>query len=215
MTINLKTAALAAALIAAHPTLTIAEDSHHPETTAPSAPSAPAQKMPPSPMTSSQMPADSSSMTKMMGMMMSMMGKGMHNMSDMAMPGMEMADRIEGRIAFLRAELKITQPQAKSWDSFAQALRDNAKKLGDMRPMMGMGQQANSQPAGLVQRLEQQERWYAARLSGLQSIRAALAGLYGALSDEQKKTADELMAPHLGLMPMGMGMGMGMGTGMN
>ena len=42
-----------------------------------------------------------------------------------------------------------------------------------------------------------------------------LDNVYGALSDEQKKTADQLMTAHLGLMPMG-GMPMGgmpMGAG--
>ena len=140
----------------------------------------------------------------MMPMMEMMMGKGMPMMSDTSMPGMDMANRVEGRIAFLRAELKITQAQTKSWDAFAQALRDNGKKLGDMRPMMGMAGQPNAKPTPLVQQLEQQEHWYAARLSGIQAIRTAFSPLYAALSDEHKKVADELMPPHLGLKPIGM-----------
>jgi hypothetical protein len=55
----------------------------------------------------------------------------------------------------------------------------------------------------LADRLELQERWLLARLEGTRTIKVAFTNLYGALSDDQKKTADELVAPH-----MGMGMGM-------
>lgn len=192
MMIAIKSIALAASLVASVPAFSLAEDAHHPGAgTSPSAAATPAQKD----------QAGGMSMMPMMGMMMSMMGKGM---PDMPMPGMDMGDRVEGRLAFLRAELKIAQAQTKSWDAFAQALRENGGRVAEMRPMMGMAQQANAQPMGLVQRLEHQEHWYAVRLSGIQAIRASFAALYAALSDEQKKTADELMAPHLGLMPMGM-----------
>ena len=70
-----------------------------------------------------------SSMSAMhsMGMMhmMGMMGRGMD--------GMATIDRIEGRIAFLRAELKITDAQADAWNGFADALRTNARKLAEVR----------------------------------------------------------------------------------
>src|SRR4029434_2294118 len=75
------------------------------------------------------------SMMNAMGMMQSMrmMGPGMD--------GMATIDRVEGRIAFLRAELKITDAQANAWNGFAEALRANAKKLGELRTSM-MGKSA-------------------------------------------------------------------------
>jgi hypothetical protein len=195
MTIAIKSIALAAAVVVSMSTLTLAEDAHHPDATpAPSTPASPNVSTPQSP----------TGGMAMMPMMEMMMGKGMPMMSGMSMPGMDMANRVEGRIAFLRAELKITPAQTKSWDAFAQALRDNAKKLGDMRPHMGMAGQPNSKPTPLVQQLEHQEHWYAARLSGIQAIKTAFSPLYAALSDEQKKVADELMPQHLGLKPVGM-----------
>ena len=150
-----------------------------------------------------QGPRGAGGMMPMMQMMANMMGPA--GMSEMTMPGMDMADRVEGRIAFLKTELTITDAQAKPWDGFAQTLRDNAKTLGGMRTMMG--RQADTQT--LVQRLDEQEKWYAARLDGLKAIKATLSPLYAALSDDQKKTADQILAPHLGLMPM-MAMPMGM-----
>ena len=52
------------------------------------------------------------------------------------MGGMATIDRVEGRIAFLRAELKITDAQADAWNGFADALRTNAKKLAEVRVSM-------------------------------------------------------------------------------
>jgi LTXXQ motif family protein len=62
-----------------------------------------------------------------------MMGSGMMGM---------MGEHVEGRIAFLRAELKITDAQVPQWNTFADALRANAKRMGEMRNTMGgmMGQ---------------------------------------------------------------------------
>jgi hypothetical protein len=156
-----------------------------------------------------------SPMMKMMAMM-----KAMHS-GDAA--GMAMIDHIEGRIAYVRAELRITDAQASAWDAFAAALRTNAKNLAAVRePMMGqmaMGQpgmaagepkaamQAQMQPQTLARRLEAQERWQAARLEGTRAIRSAFTKLNDVLSADQRKAADELLPPNLGLaMPMMMKM---------
>jgi hypothetical protein len=141
-----------------------------------------------------------SSMSAMhsMGMMqmMGMMGRGTD--------GMATIDRIEGRIAFLRAELKITDAQADAWNGFADALRTNARKLTEVRatamPKPGDGQPASA----LSARLDQQEQWLAARLDGTRAMKSTFAKLNEALSDEQKKTANDLLAPHMGMEAMAM-----------
>lgn len=162
------------------------------------------------------------------GMMGGMMGGGMMKMGDKmpmgmmqsmgmmrergAMSGMETIDRVEGRIAFLRAELKITDAQTTAWNAFADALRANAKALGELRTSMT---QPDAAPQSLADRLALQEKWLSARLDGTRAIRTALTALAGTFSDDQKKTADELLTPHMGMMRgmrggmMGMGMGMG------
>jgi hypothetical protein len=141
-----------------------------------------------------------SSMSAMhsMGMMqmMGMMGRGTD--------GMATIDRIEGRIAFLRAELKITDAQADAWNGFADALRANAKKLADVRASM-MPKPADGQPASaLSARLEQQEQWLAARLDGTRAMKSTFAKLNETLSDDQKKTANDLLLPHMGMEAMAM-----------
>lgn len=141
------------------------------------------------------------------GGMMNMMG-GRMPMMDMMQSmgmmrqggdGMETIDRVEGRIAFLRAELKITDAQAAAWNALADALRTNAKTLGELRSSM-MSEQRGSQ--SLTDRLATQEKWLAARLDGTRAMKSALAGLIDTLTDEQKKSVDELLAPHMGMMPM-------------
>jgi hypothetical protein len=132
-------------------------------------------------------------MADMMRMMqnMRMMGPGMM--------GMGMIERVEGRIAFLRAELKITDAQTNAWNAFADALRVNAQKLAAIRPAM---MPTSETQQTLTERLDAQERWLTARLEGLRSTKAAFTPVYAALSDEQKKTATELLGPHLGLAMM-------------
>ena len=75
-------------------------------------------------------------MKNMMGNMSVMHSMGMMQMMGMmgrGMDGMATIDRVEGRIAFLRAELKITDAQADAWNGFADALRTNARKLAEVR----------------------------------------------------------------------------------
>ena len=73
-------------------------------------------------------------MTKMMGVMpmadMMRMMTGMMRQSDDDLGGMATIDHVEGRISFLRTELKITDAQTSAWNAFADALRANAKTLG-------------------------------------------------------------------------------------
>ncbi|HLX14007.1 MAG TPA: Spy/CpxP family protein refolding chaperone [Bradyrhizobium sp.] len=147
------------------------------------------------------------SMMNMMGMMqtMGMMGPGMG--------GMATIDRVEGRIAFLRTELKITDAQASVWNGFADALRANAKKLAEVRASM-LPKPGDAQPRAstLAERLDLQEQWLQARLDGTRAMKSAFAKLNETLSDDQKKAANDLLAPHMGMGMMGM-MGSQMGPG--
>ncbi|WP_298105724.1 Spy/CpxP family protein refolding chaperone [Bradyrhizobium sp.] len=142
------------------------------------------------------------------GMMNMMSNVPMANMMQMmgsqqpgcGMGGMATIDHVEGRIAFLRAELKITDAQSSAWNAFADALRANAKSLGEVRASM-MGQ-VGAAPLSLTDRLALQEKWLAARLEGIRAIRSAVTNLLASFSEDQKKAADELLAPHMGMMAM-------------
>jgi hypothetical protein len=66
---------------------------------------------------------------------------------------------------------------------------------------MAAGQQ---QAPTLAERLNLQEQWLAARLEGTRAIKSAFTNFYGALTDDQKKTANELLGPQMGLGMMAM-----------
>ena len=126
----------------------------------------------------------------MMGMMRMMMGR-----DGMSMMG-AMARHVEGRLAFLKTELKITDAQLPLWNAVADAMRANAKSIGDM-PGGVMG---GSQTATLPDKLAMREKMMTAHLEALRKFKAAVDPLYTALSDEQKKTADELLIGPMGMM---------------
>jgi hypothetical protein len=58
--------------------------------------------------------------------------------------------------------------------------------------------------ATFLQRASIQEQWLSARLDGLKEIRTAFAALQAALSEDQKKTAEALLAQPVCLGQMGM-----------
>ena len=126
----------------------------------------------------------------MMGMMRMMMGR-----DGMSMMG-AMARHVEGRLAFLKTELKITDAQLPLWNAVADAMRANAKNMGDMAG----GMMGGSQTATLPDKLAMREKMITTHLEALRKFKAAVDPLYAALSDEQKKTADELLIGPMGMM---------------
>ncbi|MBL8705294.1 MAG: Spy/CpxP family protein refolding chaperone [Rhodospirillales bacterium] len=140
-------------------------------------------------------PAPKAGMMGGQGMMGGMMHGGAPGMMQMG-PG----KHIEGRLAFLRAEIGITEAQAPVWSTFADAVRKSAMhKMGSM-PMM----QPKDAKADWPATMEAHEKMMASHLESLRTIRAAAQPLYAALNDDQKKIANELMMGPMG--PMG-GMG--------
>lgn len=101
--------------------------------------------------------------------------------------------RAEARIAYVKAELKITPAQEPAFDKYAQVIRDNAattqKTFQDMRSHRGQNMTALDrvdERAKMAQMRDQEEQQYL----------AAFRPLYGSLSPDQKKVADDLATPH-------------------
>jgi hypothetical protein len=145
-----------------------------------------------------------------MGAMMSggkgqMMGGGMGQMMGGGMMGgataMAPFSHIEGRIAFLKAELAVTDAQASQWNAFADAYRANAKI---MRDSMASMKQAD-QPANAADRSDAMVNMMSAHVDGMRAVAAAEKALYAVLTDSQRTTADELLGgPMMGIgCPMG------------
>ena len=107
-----------------------------------------------------------------------------------------MAGHVEGRLAFLKTELKITDAQLPLWDAVADVIRANARSMGSMAE----GMMGSTQTAALPDRLAAREKMMSAHLEVLRKFKAAIDPLYAAFSDEQKKTADELLMGPMGMM---------------
>lgn len=208
--LKVRTAFIAIALLAGLPvayaqTTQQDHDGHHPETGAAAAPAtpAPAAPKPASPGMGgmgmgSMMGGDMQKMMPMMMQMMrGMMSAGMPNMGPpMGMGprgGMAALKHIEGQIAFYKAELHITDGQAAQWNTFADTLRAGARQLQDTYKGMMQGDASPS----VADQFTRRRQVLSAELEALQSIEPAARALYGVLSTEQKKLADELMADHL------------------
>ena len=132
---------------------------------------------------------------------------------------------IEGQLAFLKAELRITDAQAPQWNAYAEARRANAKRMhelvsdmmqdGMMCPGQGQGQgqgmgQGMMNQGGMMmhpgatlplpEHLALMEQHMAAHMEMLQAIKEPTLDLYGVLTPEQKQLADELLMGHSGMM---------------
>lgn len=103
--------------------------------------------------------------------------------------GGDPATRAHGRIAFLKAELAITDAQAEAWESYAAALEKNFENMHASR--MAMGGIAGAQSP--VERLEKHLATMQGRLAALKQLQPALTNLYAALNEAQKKTASQLL----------------------
>jgi hypothetical protein len=118
----------------------------------------------------------------------------------------ELLDRIEGRLAFVKAELKVTQEQEAAWTEFANVMRKAAaERAGSMSAMMNDMKSGAYLKRTLPERLADQESRMRDRLDQTKTVRAAVEKFYATLSDEQKKAADEIVMPMMGMGGRGMG----------
>ena len=95
----------------------------------------------------------------------------------------------EGRIAFLKAELGITDAQKSVWDAYAETIKGNLQSMQAMWQTMKTGFEAKAPADRLGAHIAAME----SRLAALKEVKPALEKLYAALSDEQKKKADEVL----------------------
>jgi hypothetical protein len=105
-----------------------------------------------------------------------------------------MLERIEGRLAFLKTELKITEAQTPAWTQLADAIRSAAKHHNERMKALLAGE-----PKTLLERVDAQEQFMSVRLEEIKLTKAALKSLYDMLSQDQKKDADELGIPMVGM----------------
>jgi LTXXQ motif family protein len=161
-----------------------AQDPHHPGPSATAAPQMPGGQ-----------PAMTGGMAQGSGMMRMMDPNGMMGASEVMagmMPMMGMPRHVDGWLAFLRTELRITEAQAAVWGDFADAIHANAARMGEGHASMTHPDAASP---NLPERLLAHEQMMAGRLTAMRRMREAIEPLYVVLSDAQKKMANELLSP--------------------
>ncbi len=106
------------------------------------------------------------------------------------------SERIESRLTELKSALKITSAQEPQWNAFADTLRKQARagdeRVKERRARADKG--ARPAPMTAIQRLEQRQKFMADASAGMNEVLATARPLYAALSPEQQKVADDLMA---------------------
>jgi periplasmic protein CpxP/Spy len=111
-----------------------------------------------------------------------------HRATERMLPG----QLVDGRIAFIKAELKITPAQEAQWQQVATAMRDNAKALD--QAITTARQSRGSIDA--VQRLELREQFAKVRADNDARLLAAFKPLYASLTPEQQHVANQLETAH-------------------
>jgi hypothetical protein len=116
------------------------------------------------------------------------------------MGAMMAPEHIEGRLAFLKTELKITEPQTAQWNAFADFLRERTKQAQARHAghharhqEQGPGGAPHRETRSLPDRLDNAVKMMEQRLAEMRRFKAAVAPLYGVLNESQRKAADQLL----------------------
>lgn len=97
---------------------------------------------------------------------------------------------VEKHIDQLHATLKITSAQEAQWNEVASTMRQNAKDMDQAIDKRA----ANAATATAVDDLNAYEEIAQTHADGVKKLATAFSGLYSAMSDDQKKVADEAFA---------------------
>ena len=136
------------------------------------------------------------------GMMMGQGGQGMMGpgmMMDMG-PGMmgqgDLKAVVEGRLAYVKTALSMTDEQAAAWKAYEDASRANVQSMQAAHQTMITAMQSGS----AIDHMQAHITLMQARLDALKALKPATEALYKALTPEQQKKADTLLGMGGGLM---------------
>jgi periplasmic protein CpxP/Spy len=101
-------------------------------------------------------------------------------------------DSLEARIADLHGKLKITPEQEPEWQAVAQVMRDNAKATGEQVEKS----RQNEATMTAVDDLRAYAQIASTHAQGVNRLADEFGKLYASMSDDQKKTADQVFRHH-------------------
>lgn len=118
------------------------------------------------------------------------MMQGACPMQGMQMNEMRSSDTFsKGRIAFLKAELEITDAQNELFERYAESVAANLSHMQNMRGNMGSMMKAETP----VERLDMHISMMESRLDALKEMQEPMEALFATFTDSQKEKASQLM----------------------
>jgi len=116
-------------------------------------------------------------------------------------------EHVEGRLAYLKAELKLTDAQQAAWNTFADAYRATTQKTAKAcAAMETAGSGDHSAHKDVLGHLTMMEHHMSDHLDSVRGLKAAIEPLFAVLTEDQKKVADHALTE---VMNVGMGKMMG------
>jgi len=104
-----------------------------------------------------------------------------------AQPAQPAANPIDGQLADLQKKLNINERQKPKFDAFAQVFRQNAQAMDTLV------QQEQKTPHNAVDDLRSSAKLAQEEADALKRLLPVMEALYASLSDQQKRTADQLL----------------------
>jgi len=143
------------------------------------------------PVQQQQMPMMGQGMMGHMGMGMMGFGNGCMTMQGMMGPGamMNFGPMMEGRLAYIKAELGVTEAQTSAWNDYASAVKARGTAMQDMHTAMAQTTETGS----ALERLDAHIKTMESMVESLKALRPATETLYKVLSADQKTKADLLL----------------------
>ena len=139
-----------------------------------------------------------------------MMGSGMGAMMRKMTCGF--AEHLDGRLAYLKAELKLTDAQQAAWTTFTDAYRAAAQTaLQKCAALDAATSGDHAKQHGVLGHLTMMERHMTDHLEVVRALKAAIEPFFATLTEEQKKAAEQAMSSVMGLDMGGMMGGSGGG----
>ncbi|HEY3911712.1 MAG TPA: Spy/CpxP family protein refolding chaperone [Stellaceae bacterium] len=102
--------------------------------------------------------------------------------------GQTAEQRVEGHIAQLHAQLRITPAEQPQWNQFAAVMRDNARDMD--QAFMQRAQQYSTMNA--LQNMQSYEQIAEAHAQHMQKLVPAFETLYNAMPEQQKRLTDQV-----------------------
>jgi hypothetical protein len=127
--------------------------------------------------------------------MMGMGGQGMIGLGMMMGRG-DLKAMVEGRLAYVKTALGITDDQATAWKAYEDASRADVQGMQAAHQAMMTAMQSGS----AIDRMQTHIAMMQGRLDALKASQPATEALYKALTPEQQKKADTLLGMGGGMM---------------